>query len=100
MLINPGFSWNSIKCLAESVNAITFVEKKMNSNVIQAVLDDDSLLEQFTELLIDEINNDDEAMDKKGRQLLSLCLSDENADDFFIAICGWSVDSLLNKLNM
>ena len=72
----------------------------MNSNVIQAVLDDDSLLEQFTELLIDEINNDDEAMDKKGRQLLRLCLSDENADDFFIAICGWSVDSLLNKLNM
>jgi hypothetical protein len=72
----------------------------MNSNAIQAVLDDDSLLEQFTELLIDEINNDDEAMDKKGRQLLNLCLNNENADDFFIAICGWSVDSLLRKLNM
>ena len=54
----------------------------MNNNVIQTILDDDSLLEQFTELLIEEINNDDEAMDKKGRQLLSLCLSDENADDF------------------
>lgn len=72
----------------------------MNNNVIQTILDDDSLLEQFTELLIDEINNDDEAMDKKGRQLLSLCLNDENADDFFIAICGWSVDSLLQKLKM
>lgn len=74
--------------------------KKMNNNVIQTILDDDSLLEQFIELLIEEINNDDEAMDKKGRQLLSLCLSDENADDFFIAICGWSVDSLLQKLKM
>ncbi len=72
----------------------------MNSSVIQTVLDDDCLLEQFTELLIDEINNDDEAMDKKGRQLLNFCLSDENADDFFIAICGWSVDSLLKKLNI
>ena len=72
----------------------------MNKNVIQRILDEDSLLEQFTELLIEEINNDDEAMDKKGRQLLSLCLNDENADDFFIAICGWSVDSLLQKLKM
>ena len=86
--------------MVESGNAITFVEKKMNNNVIQRVLDDDSLLEQFTELLIDEINNDDEAMDKKGRQLLNLCLIDDNADDFFIAICGWSIDSLLQKLKM
>jgi hypothetical protein len=86
--------------LVEARFAITFVEKKMNSNAIQTVLDDDSLLELFTELLIDEINNDDEAMDKKGRQLLNLCLIDDNADDFFIAICGWSVDSLLKKLNI
>ncbi len=58
----------------------------------------DALLERFMEILVDEINNDDEAYYKKGRQLLDLCLSDENADDFFIAICGWSVDSLLEKL--
>ena len=50
------------------------------------------------EVLIEEINNDDEAYYKKGRQLLDLCLTDEKADDFFIAICGWSVDSLLEKL--
>ena len=37
----------------------------MNRNLIQNVLNDESLLEQFTELLVDEINNDDEAMDKK-----------------------------------
>lgn len=58
----------------------------------------DALLERFMEILVEEINNDDEAYYKKGRQLLDLCLSDENADDFFIAICGWSVDSLLEKL--
>ena len=51
----------------------------------------DALLERFMEILVDEINNDDEAYYKKGRQLLDLCLSDENADDFFIAICGWII---------
>ena len=61
-------------------------------------MENESLLERFVEVLVDEINNDDEAYDKKGRRLLDLCLTDENADDFFIAICGWSVDSLLEKL--
>lgn len=56
------------------------------------------MLEKFVETLVDEINNDDEAYDKKGRQLLELCLTDDHADDFFIAICGWSVDSLLSKM--
>ena len=63
-------------------------------------LKDNVLLENFSLLLIDEINNDDEILEKKARQLLSLCLNDEKADEFFIAICGWSVDSLLNKLKV
>lgn len=61
-------------------------------------MESESQLERFMEVLLDEINNDDEAYHKKGRQLLDFCLKDENADDFFIAICGWSVDSLLRKL--
>ncbi len=72
----------------------------MDKAKIHKVLDDNILLENFSLLLIDEINNDDEILEKKARQLLSLCLNDEKADDFFIAICGWSVDSLLNKLNV
>ena len=56
------------------------------------------LLTVLGRLHIDEINNDDEAYDKKGRQLLDLCLTDDHADDFLIAICGWNVDSLLEKL--
>ena len=72
----------------------------MDCNKIQKVLDNNVLLEQFTEILINEINNDDEPYDKKGRQLLSLCLNNKNAEDFFIAICGWSVDSLLDKMNI
>ena len=61
-------------------------------------MENESLLERFMEVLVDEINNDDEAYYKKSRQLLDLCLTDENADAFFITICGWCVDSLLEKL--
>ncbi|UKK54527.1 hypothetical protein [Prevotella sp. E2-28] len=70
----------------------------MNKKAIEEVLESEALLERFVETLVDEINNDDDAYYKKGRQLLELCLTDENADDFFIAICGWRVDSLLEKL--
>jgi len=72
----------------------------MDKAKIHKVLEDNALLENFSLLLIDEINNDDEVLEKKARQLLSLCLNDEKADEFFIAICGWSVDSLLNKLKV
>ena len=70
----------------------------MDKKAIEEVLKNEGLLERFVETLVDEINNDDEAYDKKGRLLLELCLTDEYADDFFIAICGWSVDSLLSKM--
>lgn len=72
-------------------------KKNMNVDKIQAVLNNSNLLEQFGEILINEINNDDESYEKVARQLLTLCLNNKNADDFFIAICGWSVDSLLDK---
>lgn len=70
----------------------------MNTNNIQTVLESEDLLERFMEVLIDEINNDDEAWYKKGRELLSFCLNNNQADDFFIALCGWSVDSLLSRV--
>ena len=70
----------------------------MDKERIENILNDEAQLERFVEVLVDEINNDDEAYDKKGRQLLDLCMTDEHADDFFIAICGWSVDILLEKL--
>ena len=76
----------------------TFVGKKMEKERIENILNDEAQLERFVEVLVDEINNDDEAYDKKGRQLLDLCLTDDHADDFLIAICGWNVDSLLEKL--
>ncbi len=70
----------------------------MDKERIENILNDEAQLERFVEVLVDEINNDDEAYDKKGRQLLDLCMTDIHADDFFIAVCGWSVDSLIDKM--
>ena len=80
MLNKPGIPWLLLNSLAVPSGVVIFAQKAMNKKAIE------------------EINNDDEAYYKKGRQLLDLCLTDEKADDFFIAICGWSVDSLIEKM--
>ena len=79
---------------------ITFVGKKMDNSRIQSILDNSSeeFLDRFFETLLEEINSDDEPFYKKARQLLLASLNNENADDFFIAICGWSLESLLERL--
>lgn len=73
----------------------------MEKEQIQAILDIDSeeFLEKFFETLLNEINSDDEPYYKKSRQLLLASLNNEHADDFFIAICGWSLESLVNRTN-
>ena len=94
-------AWNSLaiaKWFGSSIWSCYLCTKTMNKKAIEDVLKNEGLLERFVETLVDEINNDDEAYDKKGRQLLELCLTYDNADEFFIAICGWSVDSLIEKM--
>lgn len=78
---------------------ITFAGKKMDKSRIQSILDNSSeeFLDRFFETLLEEINSDDEPFYKKTRQLLLASLNNENADDFFIAICGWSLESLIDK---
>ncbi len=73
----------------------------MEKEQIQAILDIDSeeFFEKFFEILLNEINSDDEPYYKKSRQLLLASLNNEHADDFFIAICGWSLESLVNMTN-
>lgn len=69
----------------------------MSKEQIQALLDNtnEEFLERFYETMLNEINSDDEPYYKKARQLLLASLDNEHADDFFIAICGWSLDSLI-----
>ena len=71
----------------------------MSKEQIQAILDNanEVFLEKLFETMLNEINSDDEPYYKKGRQLLLASLNNEHADDFFIAICGWSLESLIEK---
>ena len=71
----------------------------MDKEQINAILDNASeeFLARFYETMLIEINSDDEPYYKKARQLLLASLNNEKADDFFIAICGWSLESLIER---
>ena len=71
----------------------------MTKEQIKIILDNASeeRLERFFETLLREIIIDDEPYSKKARQLLLASLNNENADEFFIAISGWSLESLLER---
>lgn len=73
----------------------------MTKDEIQTILDNESseFFENFCEVLMNEINSDDERYDKKGRHLLVSALNNENHNDFFVSVCGWTLDSLIEKTN-
>ena len=72
----------------------------MNKEQLNAIIDNASeeYLDRFYEILLSEINYDDEAYHKKAYQLLLASLNNPHPDDFFIALCGLSLDSLMEKV--
>ena len=71
----------------------------MTKDEIQKILDNGSeeFFENFCEVLMNEINSDDERYNKKGRHLLVSALNNENHNDFFVSVCGWTLESLIEK---
>lgn len=71
----------------------------MEKEPIQALLDNASedFLERFYEILLNEINSDDEPYHKKAYHLLVASLNSEDPDDFFISLCGWSLETIIEK---
>ncbi len=71
----------------------------MKKEQIQAILDNASeeFLDRFYETLLKEINSDDEPYHKKAYHLLVASLESENPDDFFISLCGWSLETIIGK---
>jgi len=71
----------------------------MEKEQIQAILNsaNEEFLKRIYETMLNEINSDDEPNYKKARQLLLASLNNEHADDFFIAICGWNMESLIER---
>ena len=74
----------------------------MEKEQIEAILANSSeeFLERFFETLLNEINSDDELYYKKSRHLLAASLRSEDPDDFFISLCGWSLDTLIAKVQI
>ena len=72
----------------------------MEKEQIEAIIENasDEFLEKFYETLLNEINSDDEAYHKKARHLLLAALKSEDPDDFFISLCGWSLESLMERM--
>ena len=71
----------------------------MEKERIQAILDNASeeFLDRFYETLLNEINSDDEPYHKKAYHLLVASLKSEDPDDFFISLCGWSLETIIGK---
>jgi hypothetical protein len=94
-------SFLSIKIIKKLIYTITYMlmPSKQTTMRIEEILDNASeeFLDRFFETILNEINSDEEPYYKKARQLLLAYLNNEHADDFFIAICGWSLESLIER---
>lgn len=73
-------------------------EAKTEEDSLDEILADTDKCEIFGSIVIDEFNNDDEAPRKTGFNLIQ-AYQNEDCDAILIALCGWSMDSLLDKYN-
>ena len=62
---------------------------------LQAIMEDEEKSEAVANCLLEQIRTDDEPPRKVGHYFVKAVL-DQNIDDLMIAICGWSVNSLLD----
>lgn len=65
---------------------------------LDEILADTDKCETFGGIVIDEFKNDDEAPHKTGFNLIQ-AYQNGDCDAMLIALCGWSMDSLLDKYN-
>lgn len=71
----------------------------INKELINEILQSEGLLYQLTETINEEIQNDDEPLDKKARNLLIAYIEHPEAvDEVMMSLCGWTMESLLKKL--
>ena len=62
---------------------------------LQAIMEDEENSEAVANCLLEQIRTDDEPPRKVGHYFAKAVL-DQNIDDLMIAICGWSVNTLLD----
>ncbi len=71
----------------------------IDKDIINDFMQSEGLLYQLAETIHKEIQNDDEPLDKKARNLL-IAYSEhpEVVDEVMMSLCGWTMDSLMKKV--
>ena len=65
-------------------------------NILDDILSTEENSETFMEVVMSEIQSDEESYRHKAHQLIQ-AYRDENCDDLIMALCGWSMNTLLIK---
>lgn len=65
-------------------------------NVLSEYGDHDGFCESFANALFDSMRTDDEKPERMGHYLFK-AIKDNSFDDFLIAICGWSLETLMKQ---
>lgn len=79
-------------------NGGTTSEPTAEKDSLAEILADTDKCETFGSIVIDEIGNDDEAPHKTGSNLIQ-AYQNGDCDAMLVALCGWSMNSLLDKYN-
>lgn len=66
--------------------------------IIEEILESEFLLEELMLKIIQEINEDDEPLDKKCRQLLLAYMDNPDIDNVLMSLCGWNLNSLIGMV--
>ena len=65
---------------------------------IERIIESEFLLEELMLKLRQEINEDDEPLDKRCRQLLLAYIDNPDIDNVLISLCGWNMKSLIGMV--
>ena len=65
-------------------------------NILDDILSSEENCETFMEVVMEEIQSDEETCRHKAHQLIQ-AYREENCDDLIMALCGWSMNTLLIK---
>ena len=64
---------------------------------LRDVLEDEEKTAAFAKKILETTDTDDESYEDIGNSVIHALLNND-ADGFLIALCGWSVESLLNLM--
>lgn len=88
--IDDWLSANSNKTMAERT------EITDEDDTLESILEDSDKCESFAEVILGEISSDEEQPRHIGSNIIKAYLNGD-CDELLIALCGWSMDSLLKK---